>query len=91
MRARSSHLNWLGNRGMRGTVIAAAFTVFGSAKEPSSSVRKLENLLMRAQQLRVQAVEIQRAIDEALGTAKALIEELRVYHAKGRRHGRRMD
>jgi hypothetical protein len=66
-------------------------TMSGPSKKSSPSSGEPENLLGRVERLREQAEAFQRTVEEALRTARDILEELHVQQAKRRRHGRRMD
>ena len=63
----------------------------GPSKKESLSSGKPENVLVYVERLRQQAEEFQRTVEEELGTAHAVLEELYGRQAKRRGHGRRMD
>jgi hypothetical protein len=63
----------------------------GPSKKSSASFGEPENLLMRVQQLRQDAADFQRTVEDELRTVRARIEELQILQAKRRGHGRRMD
>ena len=57
------------------------------SKKSSPSSGKLENLLVFAERLRLQAEEFQATVEEEFRTVCALIEALRIRQAKRRGHG----
>jgi hypothetical protein len=63
----------------------------GPSKNSSPSSGTPESLLMQVEQLRQEAADFQRTIEDEFRTVRACIEELQILQAKRRGHGRRMD
>jgi hypothetical protein len=61
------------------------------SKPASASPGQPETPLVRVERLRQQAAAFQGDIEEALQTARARVDELRVCDARRRRTGRRRD
>jgi hypothetical protein len=63
----------------------------GPSKNSSPYSGTPENLLMQVEQLRQEAADFQRTVEDELRTVRARIEALQILQAKRRGHGRRMD
>jgi hypothetical protein len=66
-------------------------TMSGPSKKSLPSAADSERMVIRFEQLRQYAEAFKRTVEETLRVSRALIEDLRVGQATGRRHGRRMD